>query len=39
MCFFQPGAESEEIINFLEDHNMDYIEGCLLVGLKLYAKN
>lgn len=32
----QPGAESEEIINFLKENNIDYLEGCLLVGLKLY---
>ena len=34
----QPGAESEEIINYLKDNKIDYIEGCLLVGLKLYKK-
>lgn len=34
----QPGAESEEIINYLKENNIDYIEGCLLVGLSLYAK-
>ena len=32
----QPGAESEAVINFLKENNIDYIEGCLLVGLKLY---
>ena len=34
----QPGAESEEIINYLKENKIDYIEGCLLVGLKLYKK-
>ncbi len=33
----QPGAESEEIILFLKQNNIDYIEGCLLVGLNLYS--
>ena len=32
----QPGAESEEIINFLKENNIEYIEACLLVGLSLY---
>ena len=34
----QPGAESAEIINFLKENNIDYLEGCLLVGLRLYKK-
>ncbi len=34
----QPGAESEEIEQYLNDRNMPYIHGCLLVGLSLYAK-
>lgn len=34
----QPGAESDEIKNYLESKHIDYIEGCLLVGLKLYPK-
>ena len=34
----QPGAESEEIFNYLKENNIDYIEGCLLVGLRLYKK-
>lgn len=34
----QPGAESDEIINFLKENNIDYLEGCLLVGLRLYKK-
>ena len=35
----QPGAESDELISYLNENNLPYIEGCLLVGLKLYAKN
>lgn len=34
----QPGAESDELINYLQQHNIQYIEGCLLVGLSLYSK-
>ncbi|HWQ58377.1 MAG TPA: CoA-binding protein [Clostridia bacterium] len=33
----QPGAESEEILRYLGDKRLPYIEGCLLVGLSLYA--
>ena len=34
----QPGAESEELIEYLEEKNLNYVEGCLLVGLRLYCK-
>lgn len=34
----QPGAESEEIFAYLEEKNIPYMEGCLLVGLSVYAK-
>ena len=34
----QPGAQSDDIIAYLKDHNYDYIEGCLLLGLSLYKK-
>lgn len=34
----QPGAESEELINYLKDNNIDYLEGCALVGLSLYKR-
>lgn len=34
----QPGAGSEEIVNFLEENKIPYIHGCLLLGLKVYAK-
>lgn len=33
----QPGAESEEILTYLKENNIPYIEGCILVGLSLYA--
>ena len=34
----QPGAESDELLAYLKEHNLPYIEGCLLVGLSLYRK-
>ena len=34
----QPGAESEELINYLKNNNIDYLEGCALVGLSLYKR-
>ncbi|MBR6071458.1 MAG: CoA-binding protein [Acholeplasmatales bacterium] len=34
----QPGAESEELINYLKDNDIDYLEGCALVGLSLYKR-
>ena len=35
----QPGAESDEIISFLNKENIPFIEGCLLVGMTLYKKS
>lgn len=32
----QPGAESAEIIQFLQENNIQYIEACLLLGISLY---
>ena len=32
----QPGAESEEIFAYLKQEKIPYVEGCVLVGLKLY---
>ncbi len=32
----QPGAESEEIINFLVHNKIDYINGCILQYYKLF---
>lgn len=34
----QPGAESQELIQYLTEMKIPFIEGCLLVGLRLYAK-
>lgn len=34
----QPGAESDEIIDFLKENNITYLEGCLLVGISMYGK-
>jgi predicted CoA-binding protein len=34
----QPGAESSDIKNFAKKHNIEYLEACALVGLKLYKK-
>ncbi len=34
----QPGAESDEIKSFLENKKIEYLEACLLVGLRLYKK-
>lgn len=33
----QPGAESGELIAYLEEKKLPYINGCLLVGLSLYS--
>ena len=35
----QPGAESRELCSYLQENNLPYIEGCLLVGMSLYCKN
>lgn len=32
----QPGAEREELLAYLTQNNIDFIEGCLLVGMRLY---
>lgn len=34
----QPGAESDEILNYLEKTHSPFLEGCALVGLRLYAR-
>ena len=34
----QPGAESKEVLAFLNANNYQFIEACVLVGLKLYSK-
>jgi len=35
----QPGAESDELVQYLKDNKIEYLEGCLLVGLKQYVEN
>ncbi|MEG2002042.1 MAG: CoA-binding protein [Clostridia bacterium] len=32
----QPGAESDEIFAYLDEKQIPYIQGCLLMGLKMY---
>lgn len=33
----QPGAESQEILEFLENNHIDYLESCALIGLNLHT--
>lgn len=33
----QPGAGDEALLAYLNQQNIPYMDGCLLVGLKLYA--
>lgn len=35
----QPGAESDELLAFLDEKGQPYVQGCLLVGLSVYAKD
>lgn len=35
----QPGAESDELIEYLKENGMPFIQGCVLVGLRMYGKN
>ena len=32
----QPGAESPELLQYLDEQKLPYIQGCLLVGLREY---
>ncbi len=34
----QPGAESDDIKNYLNNINKPYLEGCALVGISLYRR-
>ena len=34
----QPGADSRELMDYLDAHNLPYIQGCLLVGMRLYPR-
>lgn len=36
VVLIQPGAESEEIISYLNSINKPYLKGCALVGLRMY---
>jgi len=38
VVLIQPGAESPEIIEYLENNNIDYLLGCALVGASLFYK-
>jgi predicted CoA-binding protein len=35
----QPGAESKELIEYLKEKNIDFIESCILIGLSMYTEN
>lgn len=34
----QPGASDDALKNYLKEKNIPFIDGCLLVGMKLYPK-
>ena len=34
----QPGAESPELLQYLDEQNLPYIQGCLLVGLSRFKQ-
>lgn len=34
----QPGAESNELLAYLKEHDLPYIQGCVLVGLSVYGR-
>lgn len=38
VVLIQPGAESPEIIEYLTKNNIDFLEGCALVGARLYPE-
>ena len=38
MIVVQPGASDEALLNYLNEQKLPYVDGCLLVGLSLYAK-
>jgi uncharacterized protein len=35
----QPGASDEKLVAWLNERKIPYIDGCLLTGLSLYAKD
>ena len=34
----QPGAESPELLSWLEEHQVPYLQGCLLKGMEQYPR-
>ena len=34
----QPGASDEALLAYLQEHHIPYLDGCALVGLRLYSK-
>ena len=34
----QPGTESEELLSYLNERGLPYIQGCVLVGLRVYGR-
>lgn len=34
----QPGAESPEILEYLDTHQSNYMQGCILIGISTYGK-
>ena len=34
----QPGAESPELMSWLEEQQIPYVQNCLLVGMKLFPR-
>lgn len=38
MIIIQPGAESEELISYLKENDLPFMEACILVGLSLIKK-
>lgn len=35
----QPGAESDEIKEYLKENKIEYMESCILVGISMYTEN
>lgn len=35
----QPGAFDDDLVAYLKEQNIPYIEGCLLVGLRLHPRS
>lgn len=33
----QPGASDQALVDYLQAHHIPYLDGCVLVGLRLYA--